>query len=76
MITKYTNLVEIPKVSIKNLAEIVRRYNFVKYENAKRLAELYIKCLLSKYILLNHFNTLTYLFILSVIASKTFMVNF
>ena len=36
MITKYTNLVEIPKVSIKNLAEIVRRYNFVKYENAKR----------------------------------------
>lgn len=43
MITKYTNLVEIPKVSIKNLAEIVRRYNFAKYEKAKDLAELYIK---------------------------------
>lgn len=42
-ITKYNNLIRYPEVEAKDLAEIVRRYNFPKYERAKRLANLYIK---------------------------------
>lgn len=42
-ITKYNNLIRYPEVEAKDLAEIVRRYNFPKYERAKRLAKLYIK---------------------------------